>query len=268
MLAQTLTHPVDHPALMRSNSPKTSTLVNSAVNGASCWTCRLRSTCVPPGMSDAELEQFAALVISHRRLKIGQALYRAGDAFKGIYVVRSGFVKSVALLEDGREQVTGFYTGGDILGIDAIGSIIHPTDAVALEDSDVCLISYERMEQSSRDVLPFQRYLHRAFSVEVGRKQAMMVLLGSMRAEERLATFLLNLSQRLTERGFSPSDFLLRMSREEIGSFLGMKLETVSRVFSKLQREGLLQVDTKHVRLVNIEGLRGMFHPETNASGR
>ena len=268
MLAQTLTQPVAHSALMRSNLPKTSAPINSAVKGAPCWTCRLRTTCVPPGLSDAELEQFAALIISHRRLKSGQALFRAGDAFKGIYVVRSGFIKSVALLEDGREQVTGFYTGGDILGIDAIGAIIHPTDAVALEDSDVCLIAYERLEQSSRDVLAFQRYLHRAFSVEVVRKQAMMVLLGSMRADERLATFLLNLSQRLMERGFSSSDFLLRMSREEIGSFLGMKLETVSRIFSKLHKEGLLEVDTKHVRIVDIDALRAMLRHEAIASSK
>jgi CRP/FNR family transcriptional regulator len=217
---------------------------------------------VSQGRSDAEFDHFTRLVTTHRRVKTGQAIYRAGDAFKGVYLVHSGFIKTVALLEDGREQVTGFSTAGDVLGFDAIGSIDHPTDAVALEDSDVCLIAHERLEQSSHDVLALQRYLHRALSVEIVRKQAMMVLLGSMRADERVAMFLLNLSERLLERGFSASEFILRMSREEIGSFLGMKLETVSRVFSKLQKAGLLQVETRHIRIVDIEALRETVHHE------
>jgi len=262
MLAHTLTRPAVDPVFMRSLQSKIPDAVESFGSAAPCRGCRLRPTCVPTGLSDAEFDQFAALVTTHRRLKTGQAIYRAGDVFKGIYLVRSGFIKTVALLEDGREQVTGFYTAGDVLGIDAIGGVEHPTDAVALEGSDVCLIAYERLEESSHDVLALQRYLHRALSVEIVRKQAMMVLLGSMRADERVATFLLNLSERLMQRGFSASEFILRMSREEIGSFLGIKLETVSRVFSKLQKAGLLQVEARHVRIVDLEALRATMHHE------
>jgi len=262
MLAHTLTRPAVDPVFVRGLQAKIPEVTDSRGSGGPCRSCRLRTTCVPTGLSDAEFDQFTGLITTHRRVKTGQAIYRAGDVFKGIYLVRSGFIKTVALLEDGREQMTGFYTGGDVLGIDAIGSVDHPTDAVALEDSDVCMIAYERLEQSSRDVLALQRYLHRALSVEIVRKQAMMVLLGSMRADERVATFLLNLSERLMERGFSASEFVLRMSREEIGSFLGIKLETVSRVFSKLQKTGLLQVETRHVRIVDIEALRATVHHE------
>jgi len=262
MLAHTLTRPAVDPVFVRSLQAKIPEVTDSLGSGGPCRSCHPRTTCVPTGLSDAEFDQFTGLITTHRRVKTGQAIYRAGDVFKGIYLVRSGFIKTVALLEDGREQMTGFYTGGDVLGIDAIGSVDHPTDAVALEDSDVCMIAYERLEQSSRDVLALQRYLHRALSVEIVRKQAMMVLLGSMRADERVATFLLNLSERLMERGFSASEFVLRMSREEIGSFLGIKLETVSRVFSKLQKTGLLEVETRHVRIVDIEALRATVQHE------
>jgi len=207
----------------------------------------------PFGLAPKELEP---LVLSHRRLKMGQALYRAGDAFQSIYLVRSGFIKTVVLLEDGRDQVTGLYMPGETLGMDGIASGSYASDAVALDDGEVCVVPYDRLETLSREVSGVQRYLHRLFSHEIVREQRMMLLLGSMRAEERVAAFLLNLSERFTALGFSASEFVLRMTREEIGSLLGMKLETVSRIFSRFSKDGLIQIEGKHVRIVSSNGLR------------
>ena len=225
----------------------------------SCSECRLRELCLPRGLSDGSLEAlFSAAVFAHRRLRSGQALFRAGDAFDSVYLVRSGFVKTVVLLEDGREQVTGLHMPGDMLGMDGLASSRHVSDAIALDNTEICVVPYERLETLSQQTREVQRHLHRMFANEIVREQRMMLLLGSMNAQERVSAFLLNLSERLTARGYSPSHFVLRLTREEIGSLLGMKLETVSRIFSKFQKAGLIEVDGKQVRIVSINGLRGI----------
>lgn len=224
-----------------------------------CSECRLRGVCMPASLSDADVRQFSSLVFSHRRLKQGQALYRAGDTCGSVYLVRSGFIKTVILHPDGREQVSGFYMAGEMLGLDGIASGKHASDATALTDTDVCVVPYDRFETLSHEAETVQRHLYRMLSQEVVRKQSMMLLLGSMRAEERVATFLLNLSQRLVAQGFSASDFILRMTRDEIGSLLGMKLETVSRIFSRFQKDGLIKIEGKHVRILSIDGLRAVI---------
>jgi CRP/FNR family transcriptional regulator, anaerobic regulatory protein len=199
------------------------------------------------------------LALSHRRVGQGQALYRSGDACGSVYLIRSGFIKTVVLHADGREQVSGFYMAGEMLGLDGIASGKHASDATALTDSDVCVLPYERLATVGHEAHTVQRHLYRMLSQEVVLKQSMMLLLGSMRADERVAAFLLNLSQRFTAQGFSASDFILRMTRDEIGSLLGMKLETVSRTFSKFQKAGVIRIEGKHVRIVSIEGLRAVL---------
>ena len=223
-----------------------------------CSGCRLQNLCLPRGLSEGPLREFASVVLPHRRLRAGQALYRSGEKFDAVYLVRTGFVKTVVLLEDGREQVTGLHMPGEMLGMDGLASGRHASDAIALDDSDVCVVPYDRLETLSHEAREVQRHLHRMFSHEIVREQRMMLLLGSMRAEERVSAFLLNLSERLTARGYSPSNFVLRLTREEIGSLLGMKLETVSRIFSKFQKAALIEIDGKHVRIVSIEGLRAV----------
>ena len=160
---------------------------------------------------------------------------------------------------DGRDQVTGFYMAGEIIGMDGIGGERHTCTLMALEDSEVCVMPFSRIEDLSREIEPLQRHFHKIMSREIVRDQGVMLLLGSMRAEERLAAFLLNLSQRFLRRGFSASEFVLRMTREEIGSYLGMKLETVSRLFSRFHEEQLIEVRQKHVRIRDIEGLRSLI---------
>jgi CRP/FNR family transcriptional regulator len=183
-------------------------------------------------------------------------LFRTGDAFQSLYAVRTGFFKTCLSAQDGRDQVTGFQMSGELLGLDGISAERHTCDAVALEDSTVCVIPYSQLEGLSQEVSELQRVFHKIMSREIVRDHDVMLLLGSMRAEERLAAFLLNLTQRLHLRGFSRSEFILRMTREEIGSYLGLKLETVSRTFSRFQAEGLLEVRQRQIRIIDQEGLR------------
>jgi CRP/FNR family transcriptional regulator len=164
--------------------------------------------------------------------------------------------------EDGRDQVTGFQMAGELLGLDGIGSERHNCNAVALEDSQLCVIPYDQLEALSREFGELQRQFHKIMSREIVRDHGVMLLLGSMRAEERLAAFLLNLVQRLHARGFSQSELVLRMTREEIGSYLGLKLETVSRTFSKFVEEGIVEVKQRHVRIVNADALKQLVNPQ------
>lgn len=232
---------------------------------AACAQCNLVELCLPFGMSDSELHRLDDLVGARRKIKRQQPLYRAGDDFEAIYAIRTGSFKTDVLLEDGREQVTGFQMTGEILGLDGISTELHSCNAVALEDSEVCVIAYDRLEELSREVEGLQHQFHKVMSREIVRDHGVMMLLGSMRAEERLAAFLLNMSQRFTARGFSAAEFHLRMTREEIGSYLGLKLETVSRAFSRFQDEGLVTVQQKHIRILDSAGLKKLIQHQQRA---
>ena len=229
---------------------------------AACSQCNLRELCLPYGLSDHEIVRLDKMVAARRRVKRGQHLYRAGEAFEAIYAIKTGFFKTDVLLEDGREQVTGFQMAGEILGMDGISTEAHTCNAVALEDSEVCVIPFGQLEVLSREIETLQRHFHKVMSREIVRDHGVMMLLGTMRAEERLAAFLLNLSQRFTVRGYSPQEFHLRMTREEIGSYLGLKLETVSRAFSHFQEAGFISVQQKHIRILDIVPLKQLLaHP-------
>lgn len=221
-----------------------------------CSTCSLHELCLFPGLSISEMQQVDLMVSRRRPVKRGDYLYRSGGALHALYAIRAGFMKSCVLHDDGREQVAGFHMMGDLMGMDAIGTSQHLCDAVALEDSEICEIPLQELEGLSREIPSLQQHFHRIMSREIARDYGVMLLLGSMRAEERLAAFLLNLSQRFAARGYSSTEFHLRMTREEIGSYLGLKLETVSRAFSHFQAQGLIAVQNKHMRILKLDGLR------------
>jgi CRP/FNR family transcriptional regulator len=222
-----------------------------------CSTCNLRDVCLPMGLGPAETLKLGDLVYSRRRVKRGETLLRAGADFESIYAVRSGCFKSSVVLEDGRDQVTGFHMAGEVVGLDGIGTGQYTADLVALEDSEVCALPYDQVQDAG-----LQRQLHKVMSRELVRDQGVMMLLGTMQAEERLAAFLLNLSQRFVARGFSATEFHLRMTRAEIGSYLGLSLETVSRLFSRFHDDGVIEVQQKHVRILDVAALRAtLFHP-------
>ena len=230
-----------------------------------CSTCNLRELCLPVGLTQHELEYVdKRLVATRRKVARGQTLYRAGDAFDSVFAVWTGFFKTCLSSSDGREQVTGFQMGGELLGLDGIGTGRHEVDAVALEDSQVCVIHFADLQSLSHEVPTLQIQLHRVMSREIVRNQGVMLMLGSMFAEQRLAAFLLNLSFRMKARGFSASSVSLRMSREEIGSFLGMALETVSRTFTKFQDLGLLFVHKRDIRITDPVGLQHLLDGNTH----
>lgn len=230
---------------------------------AACSNCNLRELCLPLGLSATELEELDQLVAARRTVPRGEALFHSGDAFASLYAVRTGFFKTSVGSEDGREQVTGFQMAGELLGLDGISLERHACDAIALEDSQVCVIPFHQLEELSLKFGELQRHFHKIMSREIVRDQGVMLLLGSMRAEERLAAFLLNLTQRLHSRGFSASALVLRMTRGEIGSYLGLKLETVSRSFSKFHDDGLLEVKQRQIRVLDEDGLRQIVNSST-----
>ena len=227
-----------------------------------CSNCNLRELCMPLGLSPSELDRIDEVVASRRKIKRGDTLFRSGERFTSLYAIRTGFFKTCVAAEDGRDQVTGFQMAGEVIGLDGIVSERHSCDAVALEDAEVCVMPFDRIEELSREVNALQRHVHKIMSREIVRENGVMLLLGSMRAEERLAAFLLNLVQRLHARGFSQSELVLRMTREEIGSYLGMKLETVSRTFSKFVEDGIVEVKQRHVRIVNTDALKDIVNPK------
>jgi CRP/FNR family transcriptional regulator len=227
-----------------------------------CSNCNLRELCLPVGFSADELGRLDGLVKTRRRVKQGDQLFNDGDTFTSLFAVRTGFFKTSITTDDGREQVTGFQMAGEIVGLDGIVNDQHTCNAVALEDADVCVMPFSNVEELSREFPVLQRNVHKFMSREIVRENEVMMLLGNMRAEERLAAFLLNLVQRLHTRGFSQSELILRMTREEIGSYLGMKLETVSRTFSKFSDQGIIEIKQRHVHIKDAEALKKICNPK------
>ena len=215
---------------------------------------------MPIGMDADELKRVDELVTKRPFVKRGTALFRMGDPFTSLYAIRSGFFKTTISTDDGREQVTGFQMAGEILGLDGIATDLHTCDAIALEDTEVCALPFDRIEEIAREVQALQHHVHKIMGREIVREHGVMLLLGNMRAEERLAAFLLNLVQRLQARGFSSSDLVLRMTREEIGSYLGLTVETISRTFSKFSGDGLITVNQRHIHIGNAEGLKRLVN--------
>jgi len=211
---------------------------------------------MPLDLSSAEMQQLEYLSHLKRKFSQGEYLYRCGDKFRSLFAIHSGSFKSQVLHEDGAEQVTGFQMTGEIIGLEAICSEQHSCDAIALEGSTVCELPYDKLEALSQKLPTLQRHLYKIMSREIARDQGIMLLLGSMRAEARLAAFLLNLSKRLAARGYSPTQIQLRMSRQEIGSYLGLKLETVSRTFSHFQNNGLIKVKRREIEIIDLAELR------------
>ena len=229
-----------------------------------CSSCNLKELCLPMGLNAQEIDKLDNVISSRRRIKRGSPLFSTGEKFTSLYAVRSGFFKTCITTADGRDQVTGFQMTGEIIGLDGIVNDHHSCDAIALEDAEVCVMPFDQIEALSREFTTLQHHVHKIMSREIVRDHSVMLLLGSMRAEERLAAFLLNLVQRLHARGFSQSELVLRMTREEIGSYLGMKLETVSRTFSKFVEDGIVDVKQRYVHIKNTDALKQIVNPSSN----
>lgn len=229
-----------------------------------CSACNLRELCSPwCGLTRLEMDVVNDLVSKRLHVRRGETLYRTGDCFTSLYAVRLGFFKATVLLENGRrDQVTGFAMSGDVMGMGGIGLGRYTCNTIALEDSDVCAILFAKLQEQAHKYPNLQHQFHKTMSREIARENGVMLKLGSMYAEERLAIFLLNLSKRYAARGYSSSELNLRMTRDEIGSYLGLKLETVSRIFAKFQEEGLISVQVRFICILDSVGLERVIGRE------
>jgi CRP/FNR family transcriptional regulator len=223
-----------------------------------CSSCSVRELCLPAGLDRLSINTVDRLINQRRTLARGEVLFRNGAALQSLYAIQTGFMKTSVPHPDGGEQVTGFHMPGDLLGLDALGDGRHLCDAVALERSEVCEIPTHTLERLSHNIPSLQQHFHRILSREIVRDHHMMLLLANLRAHERVATFLLNLSQRYAARGYSPTQFVLCMTRADIGSYLGLTIESVSRALSQMRADKLIEVSTRRVRITRMEQLQSV----------
>jgi CRP/FNR family transcriptional regulator len=239
-------------------APSSATVINIATLKAACSDCSLRDLCLPLGLSADDLRTLEGTVKSHRKLNKGEFLYRVGDSFRSLFAIRTGSTKTCEIATDGSVQITGFHLPGELLGIDAINSDKHPCDVIALETTEVCELPFGKLETLARELPGLQHQLFRLMSREVAEEEGQLLMLGRMKAEERLAAFLLSFSKRFQLLGYSPTDLRLPMSRQDLGDYLGLALETVSRLFSRFQEEKLITVQGRNVKLLNVVRLKGV----------
>ncbi len=223
-----------------------------------CKNCTLAALCLPRGLAPEDVEQLDGIVKRSRPLQRGDHLFRCGEAFRSLFVVKTGSVKTYATNPTGGEQVLGFHLPGELIGLDAIEKEVHACSAKVLETSAICEIPFSHLEALSNRIPSLQHQLYRLLSKEIGQDTEMLLLLGKKRAEERLAAFLVSLSRRLRRRGLSATDFYLSMSRHEIANYLGLAVETVSRIFSRFHEEGFLEVERKHIQLRDLAALESI----------
>ncbi len=223
-----------------------------------CGNCRLNSICLPLALGSDDIEQLDNIIERSKPMQKGQHLYREGDAFKSVFAVRSGAMKAYKTTDDGREQVTGFYFPGEILGMDGISNNLHASSAKALETAAVCEIPFTSLEKLSAMMPSLQRHFFQLMSREITEDQQLITLLSKNSADERVASLILSISARNSKRKLSATQFRLPMSRVDIGNYLGLTVETVSRVFSRMQKLDILQVDNKEIKILDIPGLQKM----------
>ncbi len=227
-----------------------------------CSTCGLRNICLPRKLALDELKAFEFIIPHSKKVLKGDKLFRKADLFKNLYCIRIGSFKSSVTSRDGTEQVTGFYMPGEVLGLCGVSGNGHFCDVTALEDAEVCVVPYSKLEDFCNKNSQLNKNFLRFLSAEVVRGHKNLLSLGSLRADEKLASFLIDLSQRYEARGYSRTEFVLRMTRGEIGSFLGLKLETVSRVLSKFADSNLIEIHQKRVHILNLAGLKSILIEE------
>ncbi|WP_444910543.1 fumarate/nitrate reduction transcriptional regulator Fnr [Microbulbifer sp. TRSA005] len=221
----------------------------------SCSNCSVRRLCLPAGLSLAEIDRLEQVTGKKKVIKAGEPLYRAGDSFQNLYAIRSGSFKNVVIAADGDTQITHFALPGELLGLDAYSTRVHSSYAEALEDSSVCLLPFAQLEVLAQQVPALQQQIYSIFSEELRKENEILMLLGKRSADTRLAALLMNISSRYACRGYSPNEFILSMSRTDIANYLGLTAETVSRLFTRFQKQGVIQVNGRVVQIQNLLGL-------------
>jgi CRP/FNR family transcriptional regulator len=236
-----------NPPLPYAESPS----LNVRMLKASCAGCSMHQLCLPMGLNDTDINRLDQIIGRRRRISRDESLYRMEDPFRNLYAIRFGHFKTYQINPSGEQQITGFQMAGELLGMDAISADRHHCEAVALEDSEVCEIPFPRLEELFGQIPMLLHHFHRIMSQEITREQNVMLLLGNMRAEQRFAVFLINMSSRYSTRGYSSTSFQLRMSREDIGNYLGLTIESISRLLSRFKKQGWLEVDKREVIILD-----------------
>ncbi|CAO96732.1 FNR family transcription factor [Erwinia tasmaniensis] len=220
-----------------------------------CQDCSISQLCIPFTLNEHELDQLDNIIERKKPIQKGQTLFKAGDELKSLYAIRSGTIKSFTITEQGDEQITGFHLAGDLVGFDAISGSQHPGFAQALETAMVCEIPFETLDDLSGKMPSLRQQMMRLMSGEIKDDQDMILLLSKKNAEERLAAFIYGLSQRFGQRGFSQREFRLTMTRSDIGNYLGLTVETISRLLGRFQKSGMLAVKGKYITVEDHETL-------------
>jgi len=236
----------------------TTTPIKLSALKTACQSCNLHDLCLPLGLDMGDIDRLNGIIKRSRPLQKGEYLFNSGDDFSSIYAVRSGSIKTFSESEQGDEQITGLYLPGELMGLDAIHEHIHPCSAIALETTSLCEIPFETLEDLSSEIPELHHQLFRIMSKEIASDQSLIMLMAQKSAEERLAAFLVNLSSRLKQRNFSDVEFNLSMSRKDIGNYLGLTIETISRTFSRFQSEGILSTQRKYVNIHKLDTLKEM----------
>lgn len=225
-----------------------------------CAQCSLQQLCLPAGIAASDLEQLDEIVRRRRPMAKGERLFRLGDALSSVYVARDGAFKTISINEAGDEQVIGFHLPGELVGLDALGTGAHRCEAIALTEANVCDVPFAELANVASQLPSLQQQLMRVIGQSVGRDHDHMEMLVRRQANERIALFLHGLGERLTHVGQSGTKFKLPMSREDIASFLGLALETVSRGFTRLQEDGIISVFGRQVEILAVEDLNQFAH--------
>lgn len=234
----------------------------------SCSACSLRELCLPMGLSNDDLQQLESTIKRPRPIQKGDYLFRMGDDCHSLYTVRAGSVKTLISTDEGEEQIMGFHLPGEMFGLDGLETDIHTCSAMALETTSVCELPIHQFETLCQSIPGLSHQMHRLIGKEVTTDHEMLFLLGKKDAEERLSSFLLSISKRLSQRGFSANEFYLSMSRQDIGNYLGLALETVSRQFTHFQDAGILSVERRHITIHQIDRLKQIAIKSTHDMGR
>ena len=225
----------------------------------SCANCSLRELCIPQGMTDEELKLVDQIIERKKPVHKNDYLFRAGDINRSLYAVLSGSVKTLVDNPNGEEQIVGFHLPGELLGMDGFSGDAHTCSAVALETSSVCEFPLESLDKVCHDVPSIQYAMRRIMGKEVSKDHAMLLLLGRMSAEEKLASFLISLSKRMAQRHWKPTEFNLTMPRQDIANYLGLAVETVSRLFAHLQEVEIIEVDRRRINICDMDRLRSII---------
>lgn len=221
-----------------------------------CSNCNLSELCLPRGIDKENLSKLANTVRQSGIYEAGHFLFRAGDPFKSLVAIRTGAIKLYVVDDNGEEQILGFYFPGELLGLDAIETDTHTCNAVALETSSFCAFPYSKLDELCKTIPELRVQMFKFMSRELSLENRLLLTLGKRNADEKLATFLITLSERFKRMGYSATEFHLAMSRQDIGNYLGLTIETVSRVLSRFNKEGLVRIDRKQVKLLDVDALK------------